>query len=139
MPEEIIPSPQPAAEQAPAAPLESDITHVASEVARHKENPELSGASERELVRQAIRSVSNLPVAPKAAAPTTDDSVLPAYMSSATPAQKLEVEDLLRTAFKDGIAQATSVAQKSSPFVLDAFHDTLTGTLHEELKKRKMI
>ena len=60
-------------------------------------------------------------------------------MAGAAPAAKLEVEDLVRMAFKEGIAKATDVAQKSNPFILDAFHDTLAGKLHEELKKRKLI
>jgi hypothetical protein len=60
-------------------------------------------------------------------------------MAGAAPAAKLEVEDLIRLAFKDGIAKATHAAAKSNPFILDAFHDALAGKLHEELTKRKII
>lgn len=137
MAEEIIPAPKP--EQAPA-PLESDLSRVAGEVLKHRENPEMSGASDQEVVKQAIRTIT---AAPAPAAPqkavSDDDSVLPAYMSNAAPAAKLEVEELIRMAFKDGISKAAKTAQKSSPFVLDAFHDALAGKLHDELKKRKMI
>jgi hypothetical protein len=143
MPEEVVPTPRPAPEQAPA-PLESDLSRLAAEVAKHKENPEMAGASEREMIRQSIRSM--VPAPPSQAQKTgsddtgaVDDSVLPAYMDTAAPAAKLEVEDLLRMAFKDGITKATHAAQRSNPFILDAFHDALAGKLHEELKKRKII
>jgi len=137
MAEEIIPVPVAGSEQAPV-PLESDLDRLADEFAKHKENPEMSGASDREVVKQAIRTMSNLPPAPPQPS-ASDDSALPAYMATAAPAAKLEVEELVRTAFKDGIAKATNIAQKSNPFILDAFHDTLAGKLHEELKKRKLI
>lgn len=136
MAEEIIPTPSP--EQAPA-PLESDLDRLAGEVAKHRENPEMSGASDQEVVKQAIRSMA--PVAAPAPTPSAgdDDSALPAYMATASPAAKLEVEDLVRIAFKEGISKAAATAAKSSAFVLDAFHDALAGKLHDELKKRKMI
>ena len=135
MAEEIVPAPN--IEQAPA-PLESDLELVASEIAKHKENPEMSGASDQEMVRQAIRTIGAAAVpAPQVAA--DEDSALPAYMSAATPAAKMEVEDLVRMAFKEGIAKATAAAGKSNPFILDAFHDTLAGKMHDELKKRKLI
>src|SRR5882724_8252254 len=133
MAEEIIHSPS--VEQA-SAPLESDINRLATEIAKHKENPEMTGASDREVVKQAIHSISNAPVPAPQQATAADDSALPAYMATATPAAKLEVEDLLRVAFKEGIAKATSVAQRSNPFILDAFHDALAGKLHDEMKKR---
>jgi hypothetical protein len=99
----------------------------------------MSGASDQEVVRQALRSVSAAPAPAPAQTGAVDDSVLPGYMASATPAAKLEVEELLSIAFKDGIAKATATAQKSNPFILDAFHDALAGKLHDELKKRKII
>lgn len=137
MAEEIIPTPQ-SVEQVPV-PMESDLDRLAGEVAKHKENPEMSGLSDREVVKQAIRTMSSLPAATPSAAGLEDDSVLPGYMATATPAAKLEVEDLVRLAFKEGITKATGVAGKSNPFILDAFHDALAGKLHEELKKRKLI
>lgn len=136
MAEEIIPVPK--VEEVPA-PLESDMDRLAAEVAQHRENPEMSGASDREVVRQAIRTMSSLPPAPPKSGALDDDTVLPAYMSTAAPAAKLEVEELVRMALKEGIAKATDSAQKSNPFILDAFHDALAGKLHEELKKRKLI
>ena len=136
MAEEIVPTPS--VEQTPA-PQESDLDRVASEVAKHRENPELAGASDQELVKQAIRTIGATAAPAPQQTATSDDSALPSYMSSAAPAAKLEVEDLVRMAFKDGIAKATSAAAKSNPFILDAFHDTLAGKLHDELKIRKLI
>lgn len=138
MAEEIVPIPAANLEQTPA-PLESDIDRLAVEVSQHKENPEMAGASDREVVKQAIRTMSALPLATPKPGGSDNDSVLPAYMATAAPAAKLEVEELVRLAFKEGIAKATSVAQKSNPFILDAFHDALAGKLHEELVKRKLI
>jgi hypothetical protein len=137
MAEEIVPTPAANIENIPS-PLESDLDRLAGEVAKHKENPEMSGASEQEMVKQAIRTMSSLPPAP-AVPKTEDDSALPGYMSTATPAAKMEVEELVRMAFKEGVAKATDTAQKSNPFILDAFHDALAGKLHEELKSRKLI
>jgi hypothetical protein len=135
MAEEIIPTPS--AEQVPV-PLESDLDRLAGEVAKHRENPEMAGASDQERVRQAIRTITTpAPAAPSAAA--DEDSGLPAYMAGASPAAKLEVEELVRLAFKEGIVKATHAAERSNPFILDAFHDALAGKLHEELTKRKLI
>ena len=136
MAEEIIPTPK--VEQVPV-PLESDLSHLAGEIAKHKESPEMAGTSDREVIKQAIRSMPAPPAPKTPQSGVADDSVLPAYMGTATPATKLEVEDFIRIAFKEGIAKATSVAKKSNPFVLDAFHDALAGKLHEELVKRKLI
>jgi hypothetical protein len=138
MAEEIVPAPALNMENVPS-PLESDLDRLAGEVAKHKENPEMSGTSEQEMVKQAIRTMSALPPAPPTAPTAEDDSALPGYMASATPAAKMEVEELVRMAFKEGVAKATGAAQKSNPFILDAFHDALAGKLHEELKSRKLI
>lgn len=99
----------------------------------------MAGASTHEMVKQAIRTISAPAPASAGAGSTDDDSVLPAYMATAPSAAKLEVEDLVRMAFKEGISKATANARKSNPFILDAFHDALAGKLHEELKKRKLI
>lgn len=140
MPEEIVPVPKAPTPEQPLVPLESDLDRLAGEFAQHRENPEMSGASDHEVVKQAIRTMSSLPpVTPKPAGASDDDSALPAYMASAAPAAKLEVENLVRAAFKEGVAKATGMAQKSNPFILDAFHDALAGRLHDELKKRKLI
>jgi hypothetical protein len=136
MAEEIIPSPN--LEQVPA-PLESDLDRLASEVVKHRENPEMAGASDQEVVRRAIQSMSPAPAPAPTSASSGDDSALPTYMADAPAGLKLEVEDLIRIAFKEGIAKATTIAAKSNAFVLDAFHDALAGKLHDELKKRKMI
>ena len=99
----------------------------------------MAGASGQELVRHAIQTLHSPTQAVTPQTGAGDDSVLPSYMSGATPTAKMEVEDLVSMAFKEGIAKATSAAQRSNPFILDAFHDALAGKLHEELKKRKLV
>ena len=42
-------------------------------------------------------------------------------------------------AFMDGILKAANEAKKSNPFVLDAFHDALTGKLYDEFKRRGLL
>ena len=136
MPEEALPKPIPKYE-APARALETDMDRLAGEIMKHKENPEMAGAGDREIVRQAIRSIGPMPsVQP---APAQPSPYLPNYVANAPPATKLEIEYLVEMAFKEGIAKANAAALKSNPFVLDAFHDVLVGKLYPELQKRKIV
>ncbi len=119
---------------------EQDLHGVAAELKRHQENPELKGVSGQELVKQSIQSYTGVAPAAQPAEPTkSEDSVLPKYAQSAPPETKLEVENLLGMAFREGIVKATSEAAKSNPYILDVFHDALAGNLYEELKKRGMV
>ncbi len=137
MSEESLPKPVPKLET-PVRALEADMDRLAGEIMKHKENPEMAGAGDRELVRQAIRSIGPLPAAPQASEAQTSP-YLPAYVANAAPATKLEIEYLVDIAFKEGIAKANTAALKSNPFVLDAFHDVLAGKLYSELQKRKLV
>jgi len=65
--------------------------------------------------------------------------LLPQYAQSAPAETRLEVEYLLDVAFHHGIAKANTEAMKSSPFVIDAFHDALVGKLYPELQKRGIL
>jgi len=130
-------------DQAPSsfehAALDADIKRLAAEVQRHRERPELKGASDQELLKQAIRSLP--PVAPTGTSGVTapNSNPLPNYAQSASAEMKLEVEYLLDVALHHGIAKANEEARKSNPFVLDAFHDTLVGKLYPELQKRGVV
>lgn len=127
--------------------IEVDLRRLAEDVKVRRERPELQGAGDREIVRHAIRAIADGATAPPpapaspqtASGKTTINNPLPDYAASAPAETKLEIEYLLELAFKKGIAQANREAKKSSPFVLDAFHDALAGKLYEELKKRGMV
>ena len=121
------------------AALEADIKALAAEVKRHRERPEAQTMSEKELLKQAIRSLP--PVAVSAGSPSepVSKSPLPAYAQSASPETKLEIEYLIDVAFHQGFAKANALARKSPPFVLDAFHDALAGKLYPEFQRRGIL
>ena len=119
--------------------MEADMKRIAEELQKHQESPEAKNYSDRELLKKSIQSM--VPIAPVRDNSTQiqggEDPL--SNLNSAPPAAKLEVEQLLSLAFKHGVVKASEEAGKSSPFVLDAFHDVLTGQLYEEFKKRGII
>lgn len=119
------------------AAARAEIEKFAEEVERHRERPELQGASGHEVVRQALRST----VTPIQSQKTDEDSLktLPSYLADASPQARLEVENLVEVALRSGIGKANALAQKSNPLILDAFHDALAGKLYEEFRKRGMF
>lgn len=134
--------------------LESDIKSLAMEVERNRANAELKNATERELVKEAIRAFPRLnrverptaappPAVPQPpsshASPASVQSPLPDYAQSAPPEVKLEIEYLLDLAFQYGLTKALSESEKSPYFVQDAFHDALAGKLYPELKRRGIV
>jgi hypothetical protein len=123
------------------AALDADIKRLALEVQRHQERPEMRGASGQEVLKQSIRSmVQSTPTdtSGQASAPAID-SPLPAYAQSAPAETKLEIEYLIDMAFHHGIEKANAEAKKSSPFVLDTFHDALVDKLYPEFQKRGIL
>lgn len=119
--------------------IEADIKRIAEDLQEHKASPEVKNYSDREILKKSIQAMSPA-VNPPAGSPTTinsDDALI--NLNSAPPGAKMEVENLLSLAFKEGVARAAEEASKSSPFVLDAFHDALTGQLYDEFKKRGII
>lgn len=119
------------------APQEADLDRLAGEVLKHKESPEMRGASGQELIKRALTTMAPPPV--PAAAGAAVSGYIPDYAAGASPASRAEIEHLVEMALKDGIAKAQSEAAKSNPFVLDAFHDALSGKLYPELQKRKIV
>jgi len=119
---------------------------LAEEVQKRREMPESKNLSEKEILKQSIEAVppaaAAVPPAAAAAppAPAPEPSgPLPQYAKSASPEVKLEIEYLLDLAFHKGIANSEAEARKSSPFVLDAFHDALAGKLYPELQRRGIL
>jgi hypothetical protein len=132
--------------------LEDDMRSLAAEVQRNRESAELKNASERELVKEAIRAFPRLnsierPTAGSVPVPTPAatqaqavvNSPLPDYAQNAPAEVKLEIEYLLDLAFQQGLSKALSESEKSPYFVQDAFHDSLAGKLYPELQKRGIV
>lgn len=66
-------------------------------------------------------------------------STLPKYADAQDPAIKNTVEHLVMLTLHKGLDEGINFARKEDPFILDLYHDALADTLHEELKKRKLI
>ncbi|MEK7195187.1 MAG: hypothetical protein AAB655_00660 [Patescibacteria group bacterium] len=121
--------------------LEKDMKYLAGEVQKHRESPEGGNLNEMGLLRKAVESFpveageGNDQVPPT----SSDSGPLPDYAHSASDETKLEIEYLLDMAFHKGIAKAQKEAKKSSPFILDAFHDALAGRLYPEMQKRGIL
>ena len=118
--------------------FEKDLQKLAFEVKNYQEKPETKGLSAPEIIKKALEAATPNPVL-KPAPNDGDDSLLPGYAKAASPSIKVEVESLIQKAMEGGIFAAAEEARKSSPYVLDAFHDAITGRLHEELEKRGML
>jgi hypothetical protein len=119
--------------------LETDIARLEKEVARQREMPEAKNLNDREIIKKSIQSVSGVPAPATAHQAQDDGSPLPSYAKDAPPAAKLEVERLLAVALREGVQKASEEASRSNPFVLDAFHDALTGKMLSEFQKRGPI
>lgn len=130
--------------------MEPNIVHninyheLAQEVKERKEQaPE---ASHKEIVStilaekgvQAKFQVPS-PIVPAQPSQKEDDSVLPKYARGENPNIKNVVEHLVTLTLQKGLEEGIAYARKEDPFVLDAYHDSLTDVLLEELKKRKLL
>ena len=117
--------------------LEADMRRLAEEIQKHRENPEMRAVGGQELVKKSIQSMA--PVAPQSVTQQSSNSPLPDYASGAPAESKLEVEYLIDLAFHKGLDKANAEAAKSSPFIMDAFHDSLASKLYPELQKRGIL
>ena len=117
--------------------LEADIKQLVAEIRKHEERPETRSLTGPELLKKSIQSMTA--VAQPAQPGEPSSGPLPQYAQSAPAETKLEVEYLLDVAFHHGITKANTEAMKSSPFVVDAFHDALVGKLYLELQKRGIL
>ncbi len=125
------------------AALEADIKVLAEEIRKHRESPEGENLAGKELLKQAIKLLPQTGPQDQTSPPPSPSSSaknpLPDYAQNASAEVKLEIEYLLDVAFHQGIAKANAEAQKSPPFILDAFHDALAGKLYPELQRRGML
>ncbi|MDO8515825.1 MAG: hypothetical protein Q7S28_01090 [bacterium] len=119
--------------------LESDLAHLAREVAERKESFERVGTSDKEILREAIKSFGTAPVSNAQSADDTAKGPLPLYVKDAPPETKLEIEYLLDVAVHKGIAVANSEAKRANPYILDAFHDALLKMIHPVMEEKKLL
>jgi len=124
--------------------LEADIERLRLEVEEVRSHSEARELSDKEVLRTAIDRMASeggerYRPQTSPAIPQDDNGFLPGYAVQAPADIKLEVESLIDEAFHEGVAKAVGKARRSSPFVLDAFHDALSGKLHEELKNRGLF
>ncbi len=116
--------------------LEADIKRLSQEIQKHNEMPENRMLGGQELVKKSIQSIS--PAVPQPA-PQQSGGSLPDYAAQAPAEAKLEIEYLVDIAMHQGIDKANAQAMKSSPFIMDAFHDSMAAKLYPELQKRGIL
>ncbi|MEK7546688.1 MAG: hypothetical protein AAB536_00695 [Patescibacteria group bacterium] len=117
--------------------LEADMKRLAEEIQRNREAPENRILGGEEIVKKSIQSISYAQLARDAQ--QASSGPLPKYAAGAPAESKLEVEYLIDMALYHGLDKANAEAAKSSPFVMDAFHDALAAKLYPELKKRGIL
>ena len=119
--------------------LEADLRRLTLEIQRQEKLPENRNLGGGALLKKSLESiVSPLPEEALEKIPASK-SPLPDYARESGAKTKLEIEYFLDLAFHQGLDKAVSEVRKSSPFVLDAFHDALAGKLYPELKKRGIL
>lgn len=118
--------------------LEADLRRLTLEIQRQEKLPENRNLGGEALLKKSLVSIAPTPEeAGSKSAPSK--SPLPDYAEASGAKTKLEIEYFLDLAFHQGLDKAVSEARKSSPFVLDAFHDALAGKLYPELKNRGIL
>ena len=119
-------------------PLEADMDRIAGDIEKYRQAPETKDFSQEQLLKKAVHELTEhpMPTGQGSTSAANDDSD---YAKGASAGAKLEVDHYLSMAFKDGILKAANEAKKSNPFVLDAFHDALTGKLYDEFKRRGLL
>src|SRR3989344_2983705 len=119
--------------------LEKDMERLSKEIRERKESSANLRTSDRDALQsvlaQRIQSQALTPEEP--AAPEND--VLPVYLQKESPEIQLKVEELIDVTFHKGIDASISEAKKYGPYILDAFHDTLTSKLYDELRSRGLV
>lgn len=119
--------------------LEAEIQRLSAEIQKYKELPEAQVISGQEMVKKAIQSTVPVPTPPPAQPAKQSNSKLPDYAADAPAEARLEVESLIDMAMYQGLDKANAEAMKTSPFVMDAFHDALAAKLYPEMQKRGIL
>ncbi|MEK7542878.1 MAG: hypothetical protein AAB503_01050 [Patescibacteria group bacterium] len=120
--------------------FEKHLGEIKNEVERQKETPELKELPEREIVKQAIKSVVQSEEK-SGIIPKSGTGNLPSYITSKNTgvAAQDEVNNLIEIALRDGVIEAVRESRKHPAFVIDAFHDALVDKILPELKRRGIM
>ncbi len=121
--------------------FESDIKKLSVEIAEKRNLPEHKDFTDKELIKAVLRpAIKQAAVQQQALQPQdTQSTALPDYLKDFPVEIKLQIEQLIDLTFHQGIEKVINRALRASPFILDAFHDTLTDKLYEEMKKRNLL
>ncbi len=120
--------------------LESDEVKLLEAARLHAESPKGKELSGEELALKAVQTVSGQTTsAVGAPLDSVATNPLTGYAENESQDIKEKIEDLLQIAAKDGIVKAAGEAAKTSPFVLDAFHDALAAKLYPYLKEKGLL
>ncbi len=128
-------------EQSRQEVLEAEIQRLSAEIQKYKELPEAHVLTGQELVKKSIQATVPVPTPPSAPAPSPKPAggKLPDYAADAPAEARLEIESLVDMALYHGLDKANAEAMKTSPFIMDAFHDALAAKLYPELQKRGVL
>lgn len=97
-------------------------------------SPEGKDLSEKEVVKRSLISAfseeSTVPLSQKENIPGVPD-----YLANPSPEIKNKLARLKEISREKGIEKAVKEAEKDSPFILDAFHDSLAEEIMKESSK----
>jgi hypothetical protein len=112
-----------------------DVEKIAEAAKLHAETQEGKEMRGEELIKKAIQTATKTVPAPPSE-PGQSLNVLTDYAAAAPEEVKQKIEKLLEMAANKGLISATEEAKKSSPFILDSFHDALAAKLYPYLKEK---
>ncbi|MAF79689.1 hypothetical protein CL629_01270 [bacterium] len=133
--------------------FEQNVQHAGERVQEYKESPDFREAPKREVVKKSLRQEkAPLPPPPSASQDEDDDvkkekdspenmnSFLPDYFNGGDAEGMGEaVGRLAETALHGNLEKSLKDARKLTPFLEDAFHDSLVDKLLPEMKRRGII
>jgi len=115
------------------------LRRLTLEIQRQEKLPENRNLEGGALLKKSLESMLSPRLEEASEEIPSQKSPLPDYVETSGAETKLEIEYFLDLAFHQGLDRAVREVRKSSPFVLDAFHDALAGKLYPELKKRGIL
>jgi hypothetical protein len=134
--------------------LDKDIEKIGNKVNEVKERLNIniekkqenfSDNEKREVVKQSVKEVINegtsLGLTVDQPSNSNDDEYLADYLTDKNVDDKVKdiIESLLQLAVDKGVFIALNKSKKFSPFIQDAFHDSLVDKLLPTLKEKNII
>ncbi len=121
--------------------FEGEVAKLSEKVESVKRDSERKLKS-HELVKHSIQSLAEESKGESASKENPSSKTpLPSYLtgSASDPKAREKIEKLVALFMEKGLMSALREAKKQTPFIEDAFHDTLVNSLLPELKKRGML